>query len=230
MIVGLALFGILYGDHRNSFRDFRHCFPNIKRMIIEPLEKEGHFVKVFVCTYSIQDEEVLQTFKEMVNPEKVVWCEFSGSKSFTTKRRLFECLDNQNDLDVIIFSRGDMHYAIPVDQLSIDYEKFNFLFREQGHWDNLRYTTDNIYVWPHRMTHTVKKAIAETISVASSIGRMDTHNLYNILKKHVSQDEIHFISDEHALSDVNIFYTICRNGLQDRGGCLHPEVYERYYA
>lgn len=225
MIFGLALFGIFHGYHgrTGSSRDFRHCFPNIHRMIVEPLQKQGHVVKVFVCTYPIQEHDASQAFFDIVKPEHVVWCEFSGSNQYTTKSRLFECLVDRPELDVIIYSRCDMHYSISIDELSIDWEKFNFLFREKDHWENLRYATDNIYIWPHRMTAIVRKAMSDAIAASCARGRVDTHNLYNFLTSYVSPEDVHFVSDVHALSDVNIFYSICRNDLPDRP-CLHPEV------
>lgn len=229
MIIGLALYGIFHGYHTNagSAADFRHCFPNTRRMIIDPLREQGHVVKTFVCTYPILDPEALRDFHAMVDPVKVEWCDFTGSSQYTTKTGLFKTFAEEKDLDVVIFARCDIHYANPINRLSFDMEKFNFLFREKNHWHNLKYATDNIYMWPHRTTPVIRKAMIETISTARSQGRRDTHNLYNVLSHHLSGDDIHFVSEVHALSDVNIFYSLCRSHLPDRP-CLHPEVRERF--
>lgn len=231
MIIGLALYGIFHGYHTNagSTADFRHCFPNTQRMIIDPLCRQGHVVKTFVCTYPIHDPEALDALHTMVKPVKVEWCEFAGSNQYTTKTRLFQTFADESDLDVVIFARCDIHYTIPIDKLPFQPQKFNFLFREENHWHNLKYATDNIYMWPHHMTPIIRKAMAETISTARSQGRTDTHNLYNVLLQshYLSTDEIHFASELHALSDVNIFYSVCRSQLPDRP-CLHPEVRERF--
>lgn len=227
MIVGIAIYGIFHGHNSRvgNAVDFRHCFPNTQRMIIDPLREQGHVVKTFVCTYTIHDTEALNTFYTMVNPVKVTWCDFTGSTQFTTKIGLVESLVDEQDLDVVIFVRCDIHYRIPINILPFDMEKFNFLFREENHWHNLKYTTDNIYMWPHRMTPIVRKAMMETISIAYSQGRRDTHNLLNLISQYIPIDDIHFVSDLHCLSDVNFFYSLCR--ALDKP-YLHPEVRERF--
>lgn len=226
MIFGLALYGVFHG-HEGRGRDFRHCYPNIQRTIVDPLRRLGHTVKVYTCTYPIQDQLAMETFRTMVNPEKAVWCEFAGSTQYTTKTRLFESFADAVDLDVVIFSRCDIHYTTAIDELPLELEKFNFLFREKNHWHTVQYATDNFYVWPHRMTPVVRDAMAATIAKARSIGRVDTHGLYRILRDYVGDNSIHFVSDIHALSNVNVFYSLCRRGLPDRP-CLHPEVRERW--
>jgi hypothetical protein len=231
MIIGVAIYGKFHGhiDHHTGpkYYDMRHCFPSTQRMIIDPLRQQGHDVRTFYCTYPIHDAELLKDFYEMVDPLKVEWCEFAGSTQFTTKTGLFKCFKDDKDLDLVIFARGDIHYSIPIDKMSLDTTKFNFLYREKNHWDNLRYTCDNIYVWPHHMTPLIEKAMADTICTARAQGRVDTHNLYSLLCQYLSSDEIHFIFDEHLWSDVNTVYSCCLRTLAQRPN-LHPEVRERF--
>jgi hypothetical protein len=47
------------------------------------------------------------------------------------------------------------------------------------------------------------------------------------LEQHISSDDMHLISNEEELSDVNSFYTCCRSGLPNRE-CMHEEVRDRY--
>lgn len=227
MIIGVVIYGKIHGHVGHKYYDFRHCFPSTQRNIIEPLRQQGHEVRVYYCTYPIDDAELLADFHTMVAPHKVEWCEFAGSTQCTTKMGSFECFRDEKDLDLIVFARGDIHYSIPIDKMTLGTRKFNFLFREKNHWHNLLYTSDNFYVWPHYMTPLVEKAMAETIVTARAQGRVDTHNMYRHLCQYLSSDDIHFVSETHAWSCVNVFYTCCLQSLSQRPN-LHPDVQERF--
>ena len=58
MNVALIFAGISFGH--KSDRDFRHCFPNISKNLIEPLKAE-HVVKTFLYTYNNEHLEALKT-------------------------------------------------------------------------------------------------------------------------------------------------------------------------
>ena len=215
MIIGLVIYGKIHGHNGPKKYDIRHCYPNTQRMIVDPLRQQGHEVRTFICTYPVDDADVLADFYTMTQPANVTFCEVAGSSQFTTKTRAFECFKDAKDLDLVVFSRSDIHYSVPIDKMTLDPKKFNFLFRERNHWDNLKYTTDNFYAWPHSMTPLVEKAMAETISTARAQGRVDTHNLYTLLCQYIPSEEIHFASEQHSLSDVNPFYTLCLQSLSE---------------
>ena len=48
MKIAIGFFGILYG-HTNKQYDIRHCWPNLYKMIVEPLKE--HNVEILLSTY-----------------------------------------------------------------------------------------------------------------------------------------------------------------------------------
>jgi hypothetical protein len=224
MKIAVCLFGILYGEylrygHKFS-KDFRHCWPNIKTNIIDSLKE--HDVKIYVSTYF--NESIDEEFKNLIKPNGVKYSEFEGSDIFTSKIGIFDALPEE-DFDFVIATRLDLHFNKSIAELNLDYNKFNFLFCEKDH-AYLKYTTDNFYAWPHRLTSIVKKSLQETYKAFRDIP--DTHGLLNKLLQYVPEQDIHIVSNVEQFSDVNEFYTICKHELPDRGYLPHPEVVERY--
>jgi hypothetical protein len=229
MKIAFGFYGILYGlgGRTGSARDFRHCWPNINRMLVQPFVDQGHEVKTYFSSYKFTDEEIEKEFYELVNPDAVLLNDIEGSDPFTAKYALFDLLDN-DESDVIIFTRSDVHWSKVIANQDIDFSKFNFLFPEKEWWQTqFKFTCDNFYVWPSKMTPIVRKAMYETYGFPRGKPLVDTHALMVKLEQYISSDDIHLISKEEELSDVNTFYTCCRSGLPDRE-CMHEEVRDRY--
>jgi len=235
MNIGVLFYGILMGGggRTGSERDYRHCWPNIEEMLITPFIDQGHKVAKFVSTYDrFNKKEDRDEFVNIVNPTKVVFSTFEGSDPFTAKGSSFEALYNVPELDVIIMSRLDVHWTKKLADENIDWFKFNFLFREKGWWESNKFACDNLYIWPHIITSWVKQAMHETYTFPRGKPLVDTHALPIKLGQYVPENMMHFISEEHFISDMNPYYTCCRNGLpehEDRFKYLHPEVKERFY-
>ena len=232
MKIGFTFFGMLYGfgGRTGSARDFNHCWPNIKRELIDPFVEQGHEAKIFVSSYEFHDESVEEEFFDLVKPDAVYFDKFEGSDPFTSKINAFNLIQEQKDLDAIVFTRSDAHFSKKIAHENIDLYKFNFLFPELGHWNTeYKFTCDNFYIWPHLLTQRVRIAMEKTYAWPRGKPFVDTHGLYVKLLEDgkISDDFIHIISKEEELSDVNSFYTCCRSGLPRRE-CLHPEVAERY--
>ena len=229
MKIAFCFYGILYGlgGRTGSSRDFNHCWPNIKRMLIEPFTLQGHQINIYFSSYPIENQENKKTFGEIVESKNVVYSEFENSDPFTAKYASFNILENIND-DIIILTRSDVHWSKIIASQNINFDKFNFLFPEKDWWNTpYKFTCDNFYIWPKRMTKNVKKAMIETYGFPRGKPLVDTHALMFNLKKYISEEEIHIISDVEELSDVNSFYTCCRSGLPKRN-CMNKEVEERY--
>lgn len=232
MKIAICLFGILYGTGGKfgSLRDVRHCWPNIKKNLIDPVTKLGHEVKLCLSTYKIDDAVIEKEIIDLLQPGYIKYCDFENSDGFTTKSGALDLLEGV-DADVMILTRSDIHFNKNMVEENIDVNKFNFLFPESGHWHNLKYTTDNFYVWPSRMTSVVKKSLHESYGAdRDSAMSHDTHGLYNKLIQYIDSSEIHLISQEEQFSDVNSFYTLCRTNLpSDRNYTINEEVFERFY-
>lgn len=238
MKIGFSFYGLTYGlggkYNVGTERDFRHCWPNLKRMLIDPFVSRGHETEIYFSTYHFTDQNILTEFKKIVNPDKVVFTEIKDSDGFTTKGSSFINFVHNDKLDLIVFCRNDMHFRKIIADENIDYNKFNFLFKEKEWWDNFRFTCDNFYIFPQKMAPLVMKAMYDTYAWPRGRPYVDTHGLYLRLLNYIPENYVHFLSDEHEISDVNSFYTLCRTGLvvykpeDGRGRFIHPEVKERF--
>lgn len=229
MKIAFCFYGILYGmgGRTGSARNFSHCWPNIKSMLVDPFIAQGHEVSLYFSSYQITDANQYAEFKTIVNPKDVFYSNFENSDAFTAKYASFEILNNLKD-DIIILTRSDVHWSKKIAEENINLKKFNFLFPEKEWWNTEhQFTCDNFYIWPSQMTKNVEKAMKETYAFPRGKPFVDTHALMFNLKKYISKKRIHMISDVEELSDVNSFYTCCRSGLPERD-CMHIEVKERY--
>lgn len=232
MKLGFSFFGIIQGagGRTGSDRDFRHCWPGLKRDLIDPFVAQGHTAKIYFSGYSFEREEDENEFMDMVKPDKVIYSHFANSDPFTAKFAAFNNFIDE-DIDAVIFTRSDIHFSRIMANENIDLDKFNFLFREQGWWDNHGFTCDNFYVIPRRYFKSVWKSMEKVYAYPRGKPYVDTHSLLPMLL--VPPHDIHFISDVHEISDVNSFYTCCRSGLpenEDRFKHTHIDVLERFYA
>lgn len=229
MKIGFSLFGIIYGDggQHNDQKDIKHCWQNIKNMLIEPFQEKGFDVEVFLSTYPVQDSEKFEEILKIVNPKKIVFSEFANSNSFTTKIAALNAFNSEDNLDVVVITRSDLHFSKKIANDNIDFKKFNFLFKERGNWQPHQFTTDNFYMFPYSMTGAVTRALNKTYGSFYHT----THALYNSLIQEIPQSDIHFISNEiEEMSDVNSYYTVCRKCLDSNNMLMHPEVRSRFYA
>jgi hypothetical protein len=113
MKIGFSFYGIIFGDGTNtkthSERDFRHCWPSLKRDLIDPFIAQGHECKIYFSGYPFMDIEIEKQFYEMVKPDKVCFSDWKDSNPFTSKGKAFDNLIGE-DLDVVIFTRSDIHF------------------------------------------------------------------------------------------------------------------------
>jgi hypothetical protein len=232
MKIGFVFYGLFYGDGSDlgkkpngaSCKDITHCWPNLKRMLIDPFREQGHDCRVYISTYKVEDEQKHSEIVNLIKPYKAVYSPKKDSTALTARYNSFLGFEGDKDLDFVIMSRSDMHYSKKIAEHNICYDKFNFLFPEEEHWHNLRFTTDNFYGWPHALTPKVKDAFIDT----KGTFYWTTHNLYNSMCKFLPTSSINIISNVHEYSDVNSFFTLCKSDQPDRHGYMHPEVKERF--
>lgn len=222
-----SFYGILYGfgGRTGSSRDFRHCWPNIEKNLVNPYREKGYETQIHFSSYFFSEKEIENQFYELIKPNKVLFNTIENSDPFTSKFASFENFENE-DADIIIFSRCDVHYNKILFNENIDYSKFNFLFREKEWWDTNRFSCDNFYIWPQKFTSSIKKAFRETYRYPRP-GYVDTHGLYNKLIPYIGEEQTHFISEVQEISDVNSYYTCCRSDLPRRD-CMNEEVKQRH--
>ena len=226
MKIAVSLYGLLYGqfmrDGQPSVKDFKHCWPNVNKNLIQPLRDMGHEVYVCISSYKIPDEQLEKEFYEMVQPSKVYYSEFEGSNTFTPKIASFQNLLDKK-FDFVVFSRLDLHWFKPIE--NIQFDKFNFLFMEKG-VAHLNWTCDNLYMWPGDMTPIVHIAMQETYHAYRNLP--DTHGLMNKLAQYITKDKVVVLSDIEQNSHDNLFYSICKADYKSNHFPVHPEVIERF--
>lgn len=86
MKIGIFLYGIVYGGyakHNNIVfeKDLRHCWPNTKEMLVDPLISKGHTVDVFLSTYKPSDLDVYNEILNKTNPTKTIYYEHQKTKN-----------------------------------------------------------------------------------------------------------------------------------------------------
>jgi hypothetical protein len=230
MKIAFCFFGILYGKGGKTGceRDFRHCWPNIKRMIVDPYKQLGFDIKLYFSSYPIEDAKAEKDFYEQVNPDKVVFSKLENSNAFTSKEKLFETFLDDDTIETVIYTRSDVHWNQKIINTNIDYKKFNFLFRERDWWYSQMFACDNLYIFPQSMSKSFHMAMLE--EHASPARHVHKHDLPRFLSKYIGIDSINFMTEEHQYSDMNTLYTLCRNELRPecRGVYMNDEVAERF--
>lgn len=230
MKIAFCFFGILYGKGGKTGceRDFRHCWPNIERMIVDPYRKLGHDVKLYFSSYPIEDASAEKDFYKLVKPDKIIFSQLEGSNAFTSKKRLFETFIDDTSIDTVIYTRSDIHWNQQFIDTNIDYKKFNFLFREKDWWNSHMFACDNLYIFPQNMSKVFYQAMLDDhSSPAQSIHK---HELPRFLSKYIDLDKLNFMTEENQYSDMNTFYTLCRNELrvECRGKYMNSEVADKF--
>lgn len=234
MRIGFSFFGILHGPggRTGSDRDFRHCWPNLNNNLVRPFLEQGHDCKIMFSGYTIKDPLIERELHSIVKPENINYSHFANSDPFTAKFAAFNNFINDHELDAVVFTRSDIHFKRIMANENIDWEKINFLFPEKGWWESHKFSCDNFYVIPKKYFRAVRDAMEDTYCYPRGKPYVDTHGLWNKLETYVDPENFHFISNEAEISDVNSFYTCCRNGLpigEERMVHLHTEVKEKFY-
>jgi hypothetical protein len=230
--IGFSFFGSIYGKAgKSNQKDYRHCWPNLKKMLIDPYVDKGHEAVIMFSTYRLEDKAMEDEFYETTKVNKVAYSEYEGSTAFRTKHAAFANFEDDDSLDIIIFTRSDLHFRKIMINENIKYDKINFLFPEKGWFDEHAFTCDNFYVFPQRASKTMRYAMEDTFRWPRP-ATVDTHALVRKLDNYLDRSNFHLISREPEISDVNSFYTCCREGLpamsEERMKHCHPEVAEKF--
>ena len=88
MNIGILLTGISFGQDR----DFRHCFENINRNLIEPLSQDNN-VFVYITTY---DHEYMNTLRDLYNPVKLEILNIHNTTQLTTRLHSLKLIKDES--------------------------------------------------------------------------------------------------------------------------------------
>ena len=201
MKIGLNIVGISY--NKETKKDWKDS--NIKQTLIECLNQK-YEVETYITTY--MHNELLELIKHYDSKITTI-IKSDKSEQILTYIKSLKQLVNE-DLDVIISTRFDIFFNQNFDELNFDFSKFNFLFKETGWWDNYKFTTDNFYIFPKEYLQNFIECIEELYKTPPRNNCTDMHGMYNFISKKISENNIHFISDNHMISNVNEFYKLTR--------------------
>jgi hypothetical protein len=214
MKIGIVLTGLV-SILKN--RDWKRTKDNIKENLIDCWST--HETKIYLNTNEITPE-ILEFYK----PEKWTQTYLTLYLKYRTLKSIE--LVQEEDLDFIIFTRPDILFLDKVSLFNIDFNKFNFLFREINHFYDGRYfTCDNFYALPFKYLDPFRQAINNPENEAFSGHFHD--QIYPGLKKIITEENIHFIQEEEGYSGPaqNKFYLLDRYNNID--GDLGPTSIEK---
>jgi hypothetical protein len=199
MKIGINLVGIYNGERHRSF-------VKTKDSILEKVIKcwDKNTVSVYLTTYSAdQDLELVQFY----NPKKYQFIQYQGSNRNETYRKSLQLLEGE-DLDFIITTRFDIDFYQKISSLKIDFNKFNFLFREgKTEWEEEKLVCDNIFLLPFKY----KEILIDSLTESYQDNHLYLHKTYFYVLPKIGEENIHFISDVNQYSHNNKFYNLIRH-------------------
>ena len=205
MKIGICLTGVCYDTNRS--KDWRKCVDNIKRTFGD--------VEYYITTYNTQfNTDIINVY----NPKKIQFLD--GGTQRSTYIKSLENIKNE-DVDFLICTRFDILFKKNINELNLDYTKFNFLFKEKGNWDrivngvNVRFVTDNFFAFPIKykniFTNCIKGLDNSKYLVNNLLNHPLTfmHHIYDGSEpKLIDNVEYHFISEIEENSNINSFYKL----------------------
>jgi hypothetical protein len=205
MKILINLVGLSHHDIGNGLHSYKPVYQNLFKNVINQLRKSNQ-VDFFLQTYQTNESSELE---KIYNPiyseyrilEEPKWVAFNTYIDSIQKLKEF-------DYDFYIVTRFDLDIRIP---LNINFEKFNFLFKELDWWDSDECTTDTFYAFPKWMLDGFIRACIECRDNHGSPGYVGLfHKLHYELKKYINSDNYHFIDDDKQTIQISKKYTLSR--------------------
>jgi hypothetical protein len=213
MKIALNLIGIS-SQLRN--RDWNRTKLGIKEKAIDCWAEQGHEVKTYLVSNIVEDKMV-----DFYKPTK-----FQTTYAFYKEKYIIalEQLKDQ-DVDFIICTRFDIVFFNKLSTWNIDFNKFNFLFREINHfYDGRKWTCDNFYAFPKCYLEEFKQSISDP---NNDIFKGMLHdNVCLNLEKLIGENNIHFIQEEERYSGYNNLYILDR--FINKPGDVGPTTIEAF--
>ena len=188
--IAVCLIGISFMD-TGKRRNWELCYKNILNTFKN--------VDYYLTTYG-SDKQLLKVYA----PKKYQFLDF---KTSTQRKTYIKALQQVEDPDFIITTRFDIHFHKKLSEMNLDYDKFNFLFKEKNTWDQYNFVTDNFFAFPAKYKQNFINAIKALDK--SGLEKPFMHHIFTPLSKTV---DYNFISpDKQEFSDKNSFYTLIRS-------------------
>jgi len=200
MNIGVSLVGVSYEDgfRNGNYRkvDFNKTANNIIESIIKPLSKNNN-VFTYLTTYP---HPYLNNLCEIYNPKKSQILQYSNSRMQLTYEQSMKQIINE-DLDFVISTRFDIQFLKKIDQIEIDFNKMNVLFREKG-YRHKNYTCDNFYAFPKNMLPAFTDSIRESLYIDNN----GLHYLFNHFCSKININQTKIIDETDWVGRNNPYY------------------------
>lgn len=158
-------------------------------------------VDIFFHTYESSDKNEDLRLVDELKPKKYIFDKIAKPNVYDS------ILDSSrlviaDDYDFIINLRFDLVFLKEIRDFYIDFDKFNFLFRDhEKPWLRDKKTSDLIYTFNSRYKEVFEKSIPEQVGKGDKMG--SGHYLYNsLLNNNVSESEINFMVSGYHTSWV----------------------------
>jgi len=203
MKIAVLLTGISLGDRA---KDWKLAKSQIKDKVINCWPSTFD-ISVYITTYPHSE------LKELINfysPKKHQILDYETSDQRITYAKSLEMLIGE-DIDLIVSTRFDIDFVYPLSEYPINFNKFNFLFKEGGGWwESHQFTSDNLFIFPKKY---LLSLIQSVYSLHSNPVRpqTDLHPTYSRLIPLIGKENTNFLSKKMELSNNNTQYTLLRS-------------------
>lgn len=205
MKILVNLIGLSYHDVGNGFHSYKPVYKNLFDNVITPLREEN-IVDFILNTYETTESENLNKIYNPIHSEYRI-LQHPKSAAYDIYLNSIEKLKNF-DYDFFIITRFDLDIRVP---LTLNFSKFNFLFKELDWWDSHECTTDTFYAFPKEMLSGFISACSDVRSKDGQPGYLGLfHALHKDLKKYIEPTNYHFIDDEKQTVQISKKYTLSR--------------------
>lgn len=209
MRILINLVGLAHHDVGNGWHSYKPVFKKLFENLVNPLS-ERNKIDFFLTTYNTDESENIEniykpikTIYRPINPNTYKSIEVAFNTYETSILKLKEL-----DYDFYIVTRFDLWIGTP---LNLNFNKFNFLFKEKDWWDNHKCTTDVFYGFPKKMLEDFISAIKDCRDKNGQPGYLGLfHKLYPELLNYINENDIHFIDDEKQTVQISKKYTLSR--------------------
>jgi hypothetical protein len=200
MNIAINIAGLSHNNLGNGMHTYMDGYENLFKYVINPLKKDND-IKIYLYTYKTSEtNNILEIYK----PTKYTILDATTSNSAELAANTYinslEVLRNE-EIDFIITTRFDLDIFC---NININFEKFNFLFKELNSWDTANLTSDTFYAFPKYMLNDVIVSLKETwLGKSTHFCPGLFHCLYKFLTTKLDVSDIYFIDDKESTIQIS---------------------------
>jgi hypothetical protein len=207
MKIGVSLRGVSIGSNIGTSghsKNWNISKENIKTNFID-CWTPNHEVMTYGATYDHGEIENIMTFYNLRKMKVLI---FEGSNQRITVAESLKLMLDQ-DLDFIISSRFDLISNLPINTWPIDFDKFNFTFREfEPYWTDNKFADDCFFAFPKKYLEMFIDAILCEHAVSTRNFTSDLHNIRNHVVYRIGEQNTKFLFEGNLVPGYNEYMSI----------------------